>query len=140
MSNSSKFVKLVKQISQQPESSIVNIVTGKVISISPLIIKADEVELTERFLVVGALCKETRINIPLRNENKHSHTIDSHQTGSTSVGDHGGHTHSIGELITSESLPEILLWRGLEVGDNVWLLKISNSQQYYVLQRGEGIN
>ena len=43
----------------------------------------------------------------------------------TSVGDHG--------LVTVD------LWRGLEVGDAVYMLKCCNGQKYYVLQRKEGI-
>lgn len=41
------------------------------------------------------------------------------------LGDHGTYT--------------IQLWRGLQVGDKVYMLKCCNGQKYYVLQRKEGI-
>lgn len=34
----------------------------------------------------------------------------------------------------------INLWRGIRVGDEVYMLKCCNGQKYYVLQRKEGIS
>lgn len=45
------------------------------------------------------------------------------------------HLHAI-----HNALPEILLWRGLEVGDKVRVLRIDNGQKFYVLERVEGID
>jgi len=139
MSDSSRFIKAMKQIATPKESQIVDIVVGTVKSISPLVIKTDESELTETFLVVGALCQNTVIKIPLRLNNTHLHIVPTHSTQPASVGDHGLHTHQIQSFNTEAALPDILLWRGLQVGDQVWMIRMANSQQYYVLQRKEGI-
>lgn len=91
MTDSSKFFRAIKNLSAQPESAKVDMVTGVVTSIKPLKVKADEVELTETFLIVGALCQQSS------------------------------------------------LWRGLQVDDKVLMIRMANSQQYYIMQRKEGI-
>lgn len=99
MADSHKFISAVKKIAQPPESSIVDVVTGQIVSVSPLKVKVDGVTLSESFIIVGALCQEKKITL--------------YET-------------------------EILLWRGLQIGDKVLLLRVAHSQQYYMLQRKEG--
>lgn len=139
MSDSSRFIRAMKQIATPGESQMVDIVTGTVTSINPLVIKTDESELTETFLVVGALCQNTTIKVPNRVGNMHIHLVPEHATQPATVGDHGTHTHQIQAFNTEAALPDILLWRGLQVGDQVLMIRMSDSQQYYVLQRKEGI-
>lgn len=99
-----------------------NFLWGVVISMSPLTIKFDNnMIITSDFLVLSALCKETVIEIPFRYQGQVKHK---HQ------GVHG---------MTSSELPEIMLWRGLQNGDKVRALKINGGQQYYVLEREDGV-
>ena len=139
MSDSSRFIRAMKQISAPEESQKVDIVTGTVTSVGPLVIKTDETELSETFLVVGALCQNTTIKVPNRVGNMHIHLVPEHATQPATVGDHGTHTHQITAFNTEAALPDILLWRGLQVGDQVLMIRMADSQQYYVLQRKEGI-
>lgn len=40
---------------------------------------------------------------------------------------------------TTEELPEIQLWRGLNPGDRVILIRFNNGQKFLIQQRVEGI-
>lgn len=97
MADASRLVKAMQKASKTPENEKVDLITGTVTSVSPLKIKTDKIELTETFLILGALCKVTTVS------------------------------------------PDILLWRGLQVGDEVYMIRFSEGQKYYVLQRKEGI-
>ena len=136
MSDASRLVKAMQAASQKPENEKVDIITGTVTSVSPLKIKTDKIELTETFLVLGALCKSTTIKIPKRDANTHKHKVPQH---TTQPAGESPHTHTINEFYTEDALPDILLWRGLQVGDEVYMLRFSEGQKYYVLQRKEGI-
>lgn len=98
MPDASRLVAAMVKAGKPKENSIVDLVIGTVVSVSPLKIKIGKLTLTETFLTVGALCKEAR---------------------------------------TPE--PELLLWRGLQNGDEVYMIRLSSGQKYYVLQRKEGI-
>ena len=63
MGDASRLVKAMQIASQKSENEKVDIITGTVTSVSPLKIKTDKIELTETFLVLGALCKSTTIKI-----------------------------------------------------------------------------
>lgn len=139
MTDVSRLIKAMKKASTPSQNDIVDIVTGVVTSIDPLKIKIDKIELTESFLILSALCKETKIKIPTSTESAHIHIVPSHTTESATVGEYGSHTHTIAELNTEFALPEITLWRGLKVDDKVYMLKCCRGQKYYVLQRMEGI-
>jgi len=41
---------------------------------------------------------------------------------------------------TISALPDIILWRGLIVGDRVRLLRVNNGQMFYIIEREEGID
>lgn len=97
MGDASRLVKAMQRASKTPENEKVDLITGTVTSVSPLKIKTDKLELTETFLILGALCR------------------------------------------VAIASPDILLWRGLQVGDEVYMIKFSKGQKYYVLQRKEGI-
>lgn len=142
MSDASRLVAAMRRAAQPKENDIVDIVVGTVTSVKPLKIRTDKLELTESFLILGALCKSTTIKIPSDDSLSHTHTISSIVTEQASVGDLGSHTHSISKITTDEGkgkFPEIMLWRGLQVGDDVYMIRCCNGQKYYVLQRKEGI-
>jgi hypothetical protein len=112
----------MRQAGKAPQNEIVDIVIGEVTSVYPLRVKIENRELTESFLIVGALCQEKRIS-------GYAFTIPEH-------------THEMGNEITepSKSTPtDVLLWRGLWVGDKVLMLKVGRGQKYYILQREEGV-
>ena len=97
-------------------------VYGTVISISPLQIKFDNNQVVDDdFIILSCLCKEAVIEIPFRYQGEIGHL---HQ------GVHGP---------TSVEMPEIMLWRGLESGDRVRAISVNGGQQYYVIEREEGI-
>lgn len=111
MSDGHKLAKLMREAGKQPQNEIVDIVTGEVTSVKPLRVRVENRELTESFLIVGALCQETRVKF---------------------VPDP--------PLESSDGLPsKIRLWRGLWAGDKVVMLKVGRGQKYYILQRVEGV-
>lgn len=91
MSDGHRLVQLMRQAGKQPQNEVVDIVTGQVTSVKPLRVKIENRELTESFLMVGALCQQTS------------------------------------------------MWRGLQIGDSVLMLKVGRGQKYYMLQREEGV-
>ena len=115
--------KMVKQRAQSSDMS--DCVYGTVLSVSPLSVQLDSrTTLGENQLVVGALCKETIIKIPFpeKGQVKHKHQAI-----------HNG-MHN-----TTEELPEIQLWRGLNPGDRVIVIRFNNGQKFLIQQRVEGI-
>ena len=99
MSNGTRIARAIVNCAKNLSSDTSDIISGVVTSVSPLRVKVDKLELTETFLIKGALVTEKRIQI-------------------------GGE--------------EILLWRDLQVGDNVYLLRVSGGQKFFILQRKEG--
>lgn len=132
-----KLVKIMQEAGKAPSGETTDLLFGVVTSVSPLKIKIDNrFEVDEKFLILSALVKKTVIKIPEREENKHSHVIPQHTTSSAGE---GPHTHIIPEMSTYSALPDILLWRGLIVGDKVRVLRVNQGQMFYVLEREEGI-
>ena len=146
MGDGHRLVQAMRKAGRTPQNEIVDIVIGEVTSISPLKVKIANTELTESFLIVGALCKETHISGSAFTIPQHTHTVPSHTTGQSPVAsvytDEGRHSHTVSEVESqpSKSIPEdVLLWRGLKVGDRVMMLKVARGQKYYIIQREEGI-
>ena len=132
-----KLLKIMQEAGKMPTGETTDLLFGVVTSVSPLKIKIDNrFEVDEKFLILSALVKETVIKIPEREENKHSHVIPQH---TTSAAGEGPHTHTIPQMNTLSALPDILLWRGLIVGDKVRVLRVNQGQMFYVLEREEGI-
>lgn len=126
MSDGHRLVQMMRQAGKTPQNEIVDIITGEVTSIKPLKVKIENRELTESFLIVGALCKETHINNLAFTIPTHTHTIQGSTTTLTCQ--------------PSKSTPtDVLLWRGLKIGDRVLMLKVGRGQKYYILQREEGV-
>ena len=133
-----KLVKIMQEAGKVPSGETTDLLFGVVTSVSPLKIKIDNrFEVDERFLILSALVKETIIKIPKREENEHTHVIPQHTT--SLGGQQDPHTHTISQMETRSALPDILLWRGLEVGDKVRVLRVNQGQMFYVLEREEGI-
>lgn len=134
-----------KKHSQVPDSHFSDVLTGKVTSVEPLKIKiGNNLELTEKNLVLSAFVQETWINVPTTHGEEgadgifmHRHYIDA-ETELANDGQGADHKHAI-KVYTQYELPKILLWRGLQVGDIVYLLRVAKGQTYFVLQRQEGI-
>ena len=91
MSDGHRLAKMMRDAGRTPQNEVVDIVEGEVTSVSPLKVKVDNRELTESFLILGALCKQTS------------------------------------------------MWRGLNAGDKVMMIKLARGQKYYILQRKEGV-
>ncbi len=146
MSDAHKLAQLMREAGKTPQNEIVDIVTGEVTSIKPLRVKIENRQLTESFLIVGALCKETRISRQAFTIPNHTHTIPQSTTESSNVSGvetgTGSHSHEVPTITTdaSKSVPtDVVLWRGLRVGDRVLMLKVGRGQKYYILQREEGV-
>lgn len=110
---SASFVKTVQKCTITPNDSC-DLVVGTVTSASPLAIKVGSKVLSKTFLILSPFCIKTSVNL------SHSHTCPD------------GHT--------STELQLVQLWRGLKTGDKVWMLKCNGGQNYYVLQREEGVS
>lgn len=129
----------MREVSKPPQNEVVDIVVGEVTSIEPLKIKVDNREYSETFLKVGALCKETHITTPAFLKSSHTHVVPFTKTEMSLP---GPHDHDVLARQTGDSEEadyDVMLWRGLEVGDRVLMLKVARGQKFYVLQREEGI-
>lgn len=141
MSDGHRLVQLMRQAGKTPQNEIVDIVIGEVTSVKPLKVKMENRELTESFLIVGALCKETHINSSNIKNLNHQHSI---AATSTNYGGSESHSHYIsarntGSTISGNEDFDIMLWRGLKVGDRVLMLKVGRGQKYFIMQREEGV-
>lgn len=139
------FLECAKQYSQVPDSHFSDVLTGTVTSVNPLKIKVgDKLELTQKNLILSAFVQETWINIPTTHGESgadgvfmHRHYIDA-ETELANDGQGADHKHAI-KVYTEYDLPKILLWRGLQINDVVYLLRVARGQTYFVMQRQEGI-
>ena len=125
MSDGHRLAQMMREAGRQPQNEVVDIVIGQVTSVKPLKVKVENRELTESFLILGALCKETHISSAAFTIPKHTHE-----------------TSPASSLVIepSKSTPtDVLLWRGLRVNDKVLMLKVGRGQKYYILQRQEGV-
>ena len=141
MSDGHRLAQLMRQAGKQPQNEVVDIVVGEVTSTKPLKVKIENRELTESFLIVGALCQETHINHLAFTIPTNTHKIQENTTSSGGSGT-SSHYHEVPSVTSepSKSTPtDVLLWRGLIVGDRVLMLKVGRGQKYYILQREEGV-
>lgn len=140
-SDGHRLVQAMRKAGKTPQNEIVDIVIGEVTSIKPLKVKVENRELTEAFLIVGALCQETHIYTDNIKKLNHRHVVPSVSTQSAGT---QSHSHTISNRDTDPVTPhgadyDIMLWRGLKVGDKVLMLKVSRGQKYYIMQREEGV-
>lgn len=122
MSDGHRLAQLMREAGKTPQNEIVDIVVGEVTSVKPLKVKVENRELTESFLILGALCKETHIYTDNIKKLNHTHSCPDGTTSGPSSADY-----------------DILLWRGLKAGDKVLMLKVGRGQKYYIIQREEGV-
>lgn len=134
MSQGRRLVAAMLKAGQQKESEVVDMVVGKVTSVKPLKVKLDKIELTESFLIVGALCTETVIKTSKLGVTPYVLTVPNHATETAD-----SHTHTVPALQVPYTPPDLMLWRGLKVGDEVYMFKMAKGQKYYIMQRKEGI-
>lgn len=145
MSDGTRFVKTMQKIARPFDSDGSDVLIGTVTSIEPLKIKIDKIELTESFLVLSALVRETiitgvgqhahSINTQMTEDaGQHSHTYNSNDTSTQPP-----HAHSVPGQDANSTTLTIKLWDGLKVNDVVYLLRCSGGQKYFVLQKIGGI-
>lgn len=146
MSDGHRLAQLMREAGKTPQNEVVDIVIGQVTSVKPLKVKVENRELTESFLILGALCKETHISGAAFTIPTHTHTVPQNSTEPSDVPGvnigTGSHTHVVPSITSepSKSTPtDVLLWRGLRVGDRVLMLKVGRGQKYFIMQREEGI-
>lgn len=140
MSDGHRLFQAMQKAGRTPQNEVVDMVVGEVTSIEPLKVKTDNIELSESFLIVGAMCMETHIYTSQIIKHHHRHVVPA--TSTQPAGEHT-HSHSISARDTNPVTPhdddyDIMLWRGLQVGDKVLMLKIGRGQKYYIMQRQEG--
>lgn len=121
-----RFLELMKQSSMQAyhSSGPADIVTGKVLSVSPLEVRLDAKRtLTEEFLVLTSEVRDYEVDV----------TFD-FSTRAASGGDgyaaFASHSHGI------VGTTRITIHNGLKVGDDVIMIKAQGSQKYVVLDKG----
>ena len=141
MSDGHRLAQLMRKAGETPQNEVVDIVIGLVTSVSPLKVRVENRELTESFLILGALCKETHIYTEYIKKHDHYHIIPTATTDE--AGAEEPHSHEISVRDTDPAKPhgddyDIMLWRGLRVGDRVLMLKVGRGQKYYIMQREEG--
>lgn len=146
MSDGHRLAQMMREAGKTPQNEIVDIVIGEVTSVKPLKVKIENRELSQSFLIVGALCQETHIKTDAFTIPNHTHSIPSNTTKSATVSGiesgNGSHSHTVPASTSGESksIPtDVLLWRGLQKGDRVLMLKVGRGQKYYIMQREEGV-
>lgn len=128
-----RIINIIKEASRPVSSDYADILFGEVTSLEPLKIWVDNrLEIKGEQIILSMLVKEMIIKIPTPDSFTHTHTISAHSTES---GGDVPHTHTIAEKVTQSALPEIKLWRGLETGDKVILIRAHLGQKYYVAER-----
>lgn len=140
MSDGHRLAQLMREAGKTPQNELVDIVMGVVTSVNPLKVKVENRELTESFLILGALCKETHIYTDYIIKHNHRHVVP---VTTTEVAGEHPHAHQISARDTDPVKPhdndyDIMLWRGLRKGDKVLMLKVARGQKYYIMQREEG--
>lgn len=106
---------IMNNVRNEDKGDTTDLMFGVVTSVNPLKIKVDNrYELTSDFLILSALCKQTTIEIP-------------------------AHHHTLAGSDTTDALTSITLWRGLQIGDKVRMLRVNKGQTFYVIEREEGV-
>lgn len=120
-----------------PKTTLTDLVWGDVVSIAPLKVQVKnepKLLLTEAFLILSPLCIAKTFTIPAwnaNNESVHTHQYqDDNGTSTVTKTSAAGSDH--GHTISQHT---VTVWRGLEVGDTVVMLRVSGGNKFYVLQR-----
>lgn len=119
-----KIAKRLKDISNDISRSS-DLTFGKVISKNPLVIRIDNrFDVDENHLILSRLAEELTVNINV--------SVSTVVGVSVSVDGKSGSGSGSGSGTGSGTNT---IWRGLQVGDKVALLKLQKGQIYYVLER-----
>lgn len=136
--SASRILKVMSNQAKSSYTSDVHLAYAIVTSINPLKIKIDNrLEIGEEFIQLGVLCQETIIKVPTEAITKHIHLIPQHTT--ETGGSQDPHTHVIKQFYTIDAMPQIRLWRGLQIGDNVLVEVWNDGQLYFIRERVEGV-
>lgn len=134
-----KLVQIMKDAGRNgiPKTSLTDLVWGDVASIAPLKIQVKnepKLLLTEAFLILSPFCIAKTFTIPAWSanaENAHTHQYqDDNGTSVATKTSAAGSSH--GHTISEHT---VTVWRGLQVGDTVIMLRVSGGNKFYVLQR-----
>lgn len=144
-----KLVKLIQQGARGaiPPTSLTDLTFGTVTSISPIKIKIeDRFEVDSSCLLLSPFCYEKKITIEFPSHT-HGLSIENHtnlnhkhklEDGAkeTKENENITLTHQ-GDISASDKIQiPILIWEGINIGDKVTLLRVSEGQKFYVLDKG----
>ena len=116
--NRKTFIDNLRGITADPKSAYTGAEIATVISASPLTLNCNGVEVTEDFIYLTPLCKAFTTTA-LKHSHTHSHTCPEGSTSSDAT----------------EALQNVIVWRGLQAGDNVLVIRTNRSQKYVVICR-----
>lgn len=145
-----KLVGIIRQGAKNaiPQTTLTDLLFGIVTSVSPLkILIENRFEVDSSFLLLSPFCYENKVkfeipehdhNVTIENHKglKHKHYIDKTKTTETEESEEIILNHSASSTKSAKKTIEVILWNGLEIGDKVSLLRVSNGQKYYVLDKG----
>lgn len=135
MSENTAGARIVKTVTRTVSTYVpaaqTDLVFATVIGVKPMTIKLEDGSIIpETFIVLSPLAQEFRIN-----------TLHKHKySGTTSdTATYSDVTERAGAGFPIEDSGDLLVWRGLNIGDRVIVLKTSGGQKYYILHRKEGL-
>ena len=108
-----------------PGQDKADLLFANVISTSPLTIRLEKgLDILSKFLILSPFCRDKSITIP-----SHTHPIEALSVGGVDIpaqntGDNPG--------------LKIVIWRGLNVGDRVVVIRADGGQKYYILHKEVG--
>ncbi|MEG0297629.1 MAG: DUF2577 family protein [Clostridium sp.] len=144
-----KLVKLIQQGARGaiPPTSLTDLTYGTVTDISPIKISIeDRFEVDSSCLLLSPFCYEKKLTVEVpahthtvtindHNVSKHKHKLDD-ETKETQENDDVTLKHSSNISEGKKTNIQIVVWEGLKVGDKVSLLRVSEGQKFYVLDKG----
>lgn len=149
MSDGFRLAQMIRQAGQTPQSQVTDIVFGVVTSVDPIKVSIEGREIGTALLIVGPWCQETHIKMPNFSIVPHRHdvltqttTSDTHTHSVPTIGSTGSytHTHQVpahNTELENIEITDVILWRGLQVGDAVMMFKFARGQKYYIERRVE---
>lgn len=152
MSDGSRLASMMIKAGRTPQNDIPDIVFGEVKTIDPITVMVGDQEILSSFLIIGDLCKEThRKNVHFTIP-QHKHTVlpittteytHTHSVPTIGATSPDTHSHTVPQHDTELQeivIEDLLLWRGLQVGDKVLMFKMARGQKFYIMQRVSGLD
>lgn len=135
MSGNTAGTRIVKTVTRTVQTRVpttqTDLVFATVIGVKPMTIKLEDGSIIpETFIVLSPLAKEFKINTL----HKHKYSGETSDTAT-----YAGETERAGAGFPVPDSGDLLVWRGLNIGDKVVVLKTSGGQKYYILHRQEGL-